>query len=169
MSNSSRLFTAVLMVALGVSSAEAEHFSAIQSAANDVDESCAKDTRCIAKKLAQTLTTEHARIVVGKVVEFEPGRLRVYSKDRERLQAIAAQWKQHPDWAVITVDGYATNRSDAESVALGRQRAEKVRGYLIRYGVAPELVQIAGHAAGKHVDLSIETCARGCSRAPVNQ
>ena len=127
-------------------------------------DACEQDPRCYARDLAHVLTsTEHA-IVMHHVVDFQPGRVRVYSSGREKIQAIVARWHEHGDWSVITVDGYGS------ALDLGRRRAEKVRGYLIRYGVPGELVVAVGHAASggtaATTDLSIELCPRdgSCAR-----
>jgi outer membrane protein OmpA-like peptidoglycan-associated protein len=122
---------------------------------------CDRDPRCYARELALTLTASDSALSVQHVVEFEPGRVRVYSKSREKLQAIAEHWKQRTDWSVITVHGYA-----AGSAGLGQRRAEKIRGYLIRYGVPPELVVATGESGGATVDLSIELCraSETCTR-----
>jgi type IV pilus biogenesis protein CpaD/CtpE len=107
------------------------------------------------------------------VVDFAPGRVRVYSKSREKLRAIAASWKMHSDWSVITVRGFAgaSARMQVENAALAQRRAEKIRSYLIRYGVPPGLVvatrqrTVPGKAAAT-VELSIERCASAapCAR-----
>jgi outer membrane protein OmpA-like peptidoglycan-associated protein len=114
---------------------------------------CDQDPRCYARELAQTLTSTDSAIVFQRVVDFEPGRVRVYSKSREKLQAIAEHWKQRTDWSVITVHGYAGGSAD-----LGQQRADKIRNYLIRYGVPSELVVATGEAGTATSDLSIALC-----------
>jgi hypothetical protein len=104
----------------------------------------------------------------GSVIAFEPGRARVYSKDREKLMALAASWRKHIGWAAITVEGDAGASSD---VALARRRADKISDYLIRYGVAAEYVVAIAHehvrgdarnerGPGGHVDLTIALCDR---------
>jgi outer membrane protein OmpA-like peptidoglycan-associated protein len=147
--------------------AHAEHL-----AARDADP-CADSTEC-ARVLAKTLTSQTAKLQLRKVVTFEAGRVRVYSTSREKIQAIAESWKRNSDWKTIEVEGYsdAHGRSDAENIALGQERADKVRAYLIRYGVAPAYVVAVGrsHATGEagamHVDLAIETCTdrAACAR-----
>jgi outer membrane protein OmpA-like peptidoglycan-associated protein len=123
-------------------------------------DACEHDPRCYGRDLAHALTsTEHA-IVMDHVVDFAAGRVRVYSSSREKLQTIAERWHQHADWSVITVHGYGAHE-------LGQRRAEKLRGYLIRYGVPRELVVAVGHAAAiATADLSIELCPRdgSCAR-----
>jgi outer membrane protein OmpA-like peptidoglycan-associated protein len=115
-----------------------------------------------ARALAVTLTSAESAVLLHDIVHFDPGRVRVYSKSREKIQAIVHTWRQRTDWSVITVHGYAGGNA-----ALGQRRAEKIRGYLIRYGIPPELVVALGHAGGATVDLSIELCQdASCRRTP---
>lgn len=119
---------------------------------------CEQDPRCLARELAETLTSSAPRaepaVELRHVIAFEPGRVRVYSQSREKLQALVAKWRHHLEWSVITVRGYAMG-----SVELAQRRADKIRGYLIRYGVPPELVVARADEGGATVDLSIEVCA----------
>ena len=112
---------------------------------------CDQDPRCYGRELAVALTSQESAIVLRRVVDFEPGRVRVYSKSREKIQAIVRRWQQRTDWSVITVQGYA-----GTSAELGQRRADKIRGYLIRYGVPPERVVAVGHTGAATVELSIE-------------
>ena len=119
----------------------------------DDSATCDQDPRCYGRELAHALTNTQSVVVLPRVVEFEPGALRVYSRSREKIQAVAQRWQRRPDWSVITVHGYAGDSAD-----LGQRRADKIRGYLIRYGVPPELVVAVGHTGGATVDLSIDLC-----------
>lgn len=114
---------------------------------------CDQDPRCYGRELAVTLTSHSEfrgrEIELPQVVNFQPGRVRVYSKAREKIQAIVEQWKRS-NWSLITVHGYAG------SPDLGRRRADKIRGYLVRDGVPPELVQTVGQTGNPSVDLSID-------------
>jgi len=131
---------------------------------------CDQDPKCYARELARTLTQDQRTIVMVRVVDFEPGRVRVYSNSREKIQAIAETWKKRTDWSVITVNGYGMEAADG---ALGQRRAEKIRSYFIRYGVPAEDVVAVGHAyepgTAATVGLSIDLCTREnpCARGAV--
>ena len=134
---------------------------------------CKDPYTCAAVAFADALSSQHAgaQVRLDSTIAFEPGRVRVYSKDREKLMALAASWRRDQGWATIIVEGFA----DASSVgALAQQRAEKVAGYLVRYGVAAGyVVAIArepvrgaapnGPAVGGHVELMIERCPRSAA------
>lgn len=114
---------------------------------------------------------------VAVVIPFAPGRARVYSKEREKLMALAASWRRDNGWVTITVEGHA---STSHGVALAQRRAHIISDYLIRYGVAAEYVVAIAHdpvrgdtrnehVAGDHVELTLEHCPRStaeCRRKP---
>lgn len=95
---------------------------------------------------------------INTVVTFDPGTARVYSAGRERIAELARSWQKQSAWTTITVEGY----SGASGVGLGQIRADRVRGYLIRYGVEPEYVVAVGRGSAKgavsRVDLAIALC-----------
>ena len=127
--------------------------TSIASANGPTQTTCDQNPRCYARDLALTLTRSEYAVTLSRVIDFEPGRLRVYSKSREKLQALAQSWKQRSDWSVITIHGYAAGSAD-----LAQRRADKIRGYLIRYGVPPDLIVAIGQTGGATVDVSIELC-----------
>jgi outer membrane protein OmpA-like peptidoglycan-associated protein len=134
---------------------------------------CEDPRTCAAVEFADALSSQSAgsQVRLGFLIAFEPGRARVYSKDRERLMALAASWRHNNAWATITVEGYAGASSGA---ALAQRRADKISDYLIRYGVAAEYVVAIGHesvrgdvpnerAVGGHVELTLERCPRSAA------
>lgn len=148
--------------------------------ADEAVDACEDPKTCAALEFADAISSKPvgSQARLGLQIGFEPGRARVYSKDRERLMALAASWRRNSDWATITVEGYAGASSD---VALAQRRAERISDYLIRYGVATEFVVAVGHepvrgearserAGGGHVELTLERCPRStaeCRRKPV--
>lgn len=152
-----------ILAVLATTPAFAEHAASTDS--------CTQDATCYARSLAATLTAKpdvHAKSHTGTIemrrfIDFAPGRVRVYSRSRAKVEALAHTWKQHTSWALITVHGYAGG-TDTD---LAQRRADKIRGYLIRYGVPAELVIAEGHAspsAAATTELSIERCANDCKR-----
>jgi outer membrane protein OmpA-like peptidoglycan-associated protein len=147
----------------------------------DAAASACEDPRtCAAVEFADALSSQPtgSRVQVGSPIAFEPGRVRVYSKDREKLMALAASWQHNQVWATIIVEGYA---GAASGIALAQRRADKIADYLVRYGVAAEYVAAITHesthgdapndpAVGGHVELTIERCPRSaaeCRHKPV--
>jgi outer membrane protein OmpA-like peptidoglycan-associated protein len=91
------------------------------------------------------------------IVTFERGSTRVYSASRERLQRLARAWQKQVRWGTITVDGSGSGE-------LAQRRADKIRGYLLRYGIAADRVIAIGRGSSSRsrVDLAITLCERGC-------
>jgi len=138
--------------------------------AREVKIDCEHAPTCVAAKFADALTSKATggeALRVESLITFKPGTTRVYSRDREKLMALAASWQEHVRWTTITIEGYA----DAPNhPTLGLQRADKIRGYLIRYGVAADYVVAIDHPqvradapdwrAGGRIDLTIESCRK---------
>ena len=94
----------------------------------------------------RTLTQDQPSIVMPRVVDFEPGRVRVHNRraasdpgDRRRPGSLRG------DRAVITATAYGAS-TQGDDADLGQRRAEKIRSYFIRYGVPAEDVVAVGHA-----------------------
>ena len=131
---------------------------------------CEHEPTCVAEEFADALATQPAdphALRFDSLITFEPGRARVYSSGREKIEALARSWRAHAQWAMITVEGYA---GPGGKVVLAEQRADRIRGYLVRYGVPAEYVvaiasdNIRGGTAAKRpvggrVDLAIALCA----------
>jgi outer membrane protein OmpA-like peptidoglycan-associated protein len=117
--------------------------------------------RDFADALSGTARPAPKQLRINTVVTFGPGTARVYSAGRERIAELARSWRTQPAWTVITVEGY----SGTAGLALGQIRADRVRGYLIRYGVDPEYVVAVARGSTKgpasRVDLAIALCD-GC-------
>jgi outer membrane protein OmpA-like peptidoglycan-associated protein len=173
-----RLLLSILAIATPIA-ARAE--PAPEPARTDVPVGVCEDAHtCAAVEFADALSSQPAdpQERLGVLIAFEPGRARVYSKDREKLMALAASWRRNNGWATITVEGYAGASSGA---ALAQRRADKISDYLIRYGVAAEYVVAIAHepvhgdagnepAVNGHVELMLQRCPRSaaeCRRKPV--
>jgi type IV pilus biogenesis protein CpaD/CtpE len=129
---------------------------------------CERDPLCMAKAYAELLSAPRAprEMRLDAAVVFERMDARVYSADREKLMRFAAKWQQSAEWSVITVEGYAKND------ALAQKRAEKIRGYLVKYGIDPEFIVAVGRTSGQpkgHVDLTIGLCDREAGECPNGQ
>jgi outer membrane protein OmpA-like peptidoglycan-associated protein len=154
----------------------------------DTAAACEHNPTCLAVAFADALTISPLaphELKLDALVTFPLATGRVYSAGRERIAALAQAWNDHPTWRVITVDGYpdAWARSEAAGAALAQLRAERVRGYLIRYGLDPDSVVAVGHAssaadpsvnsiARSRVDLTIAVCDRTteeCRGRPIPQ
>ena len=96
---------------------------------------------------------------IEKLVEFEFGKRRVYSKDREELADIARMCRANPNVKLV-VEGHAYARDEEDSIMLGQKRADLIRSLLIRYGVDPKNVKATDNSRfgdpGRYVDIVVE-------------
>jgi outer membrane protein OmpA-like peptidoglycan-associated protein len=112
----------------------------------------------VATTFATAMSAASTDVTFYKLIEFAPASTRIYSADRELLQRLAKTWLQSGQQTLIQVNGY----SEALDLRLAERRAELVRRYLIKSGVAPERVTTVGHTLepdGRRIDLSISRCA----------
>lgn len=69
------------------------------------------------------------------------------------LHEVRQQLAQRPDLAVLEVRGYADKRGpSAYNIELSRQRAKRVRTWLVEHGVAPERLVVAPHGEEEPVE-----------------
>ena len=104
------------------------------------------DPSCPAANSADGVTDRPAgseAVRLASLITFRPGRVRVYAKDREKLMVLAHAWQHHPQWGHITIEGFDR---DPGNLVLAQRRADKIRNYLIRYGVAAEDITAVGRA-----------------------
>jgi outer membrane protein OmpA-like peptidoglycan-associated protein len=76
------------------------------------------------------------RITLGDQVLFRTDRARVSRRGREVLAAIAGYLAEHPEFALVEVEGHADERGTEEyNLELSRLRGERVRDVLVGLGV----------------------------------
>jgi outer membrane protein OmpA-like peptidoglycan-associated protein len=165
----------MIIVGVGFAAAHADPTPA-RFAVHESKADCGRKLSC-AEQFADALSSPSgvpATLRIDSIIAYAPGSNRVYSRDREKLQSLAASWRTHARWSTITVVGHA---GTGYHTALAQQRADRIRAYLIRYGVTAEHVialgqddargAVPGAASAARVDLAIEVCdrlAKACAR-----
>lgn len=105
------------------------------------------------------------RIVLEEHVLFDRNRARVKRRGKRVLAAIAALWRQHPEWTHIVVEGHADVRgSDAFNDWLSRERAARVKAALATVGFAPEQVEVTGYGRSRPRDPGRDEAAHQRNR-----
>jgi len=167
----------LLAMVLAIAAPIAARAEPAPSEPREIQIDCEQDPTCVAAKFADALSAQPSAgdaLRLGSLITFQPGSARVYSRDREKLMALAASWQEHVRWTMITVEGYADAPRNA---SLAQQRADKIRSYLVRYGVDAEYVTAIDHDHARgdadqrmsgHIDLTIELCYQTAAecRAP---
>ncbi|MBK1667770.1 peptidoglycan-associated lipoprotein [Rhodovibrio sodomensis] len=86
-------------------------------------------------------TQEHLVVNVGDRVFFGFDEYQLSSEAQATVEKLAAWLKQHPS-KQVTIEGHADERGTREyNLALGAQRANAVRDYLIVMGIDPNRVE----------------------------
>ena len=80
---------------------------------------------------------------------FDYNRYEIRSDQRDTLAKDAAWLREHPS-VKIMVEGHCDERGTAQyNMALGQQRAEAVRDYLVQLGIDPARIQIVSYGKEK--------------------
>ncbi len=78
----------------------------------------------------------------------------------ERLMRIAAMLKAHPD-LVVRVEGFSDDRQRGD---VCERRAEAVRAMLVRYGVAPNSIQVLSYGSSRPLESNATASGRAQNR-----
>ena len=93
------------------------------------------------------------RIVLEERVLFDFERARVKSAARPILEAIVELVRQHPEWALMRIDGHADVRGDADfNRRLSERRARNVMRALVERGLGAERLEFRGFGADRPRD-----------------
>ncbi|MCA9615036.1 MAG: OmpA family protein, partial [Myxococcales bacterium] len=93
------------------------------------------------------------RIVLEERVLFDFERARVKHAARPVLDAIVELVRQHPEWALMRVDGHADVRGDADfNRRLSERRARNVMRALVERGLAAERLEFRGFGSERPRD-----------------
>jgi outer membrane protein OmpA-like peptidoglycan-associated protein len=89
---------------------------------------------------------EEGELMILEAVEFEHGSSRVSGKSDSLLSQVALMIKANPQIKKVRVEGHtdASGPTDVNQ-RLSENRAESVKNYLIRKGVAPSRLESRGH------------------------
>lgn len=119
---------------------------------------------------ANALTTTTLTSTIHSLVSFEPGRARVYSAGRERIQLVVERLRHEATVAELTLHAYA----DGRDLGVAQRRAYQVQRNLVKYGFPAARIRVVLHAASdldpretdrRRVDLVVTRCDRvaGCA------
>ncbi len=85
------------------------------------------------------------RIVLEQMLHFEFGTAILRRDSLPVLEAVARLLTMHPQYARVTINGYADHQGDTRfNLWLSQRRSERIRELLIGFGVAPERLEARG-------------------------
>lgn len=116
-----------------------------------------------AKKQLVVITAE--KLVIKDRVYFATAKSVILPKSFGLLDQVASVLKSHGEIALITVEGHTDDRGKRDyNVKLSGDRAESVRQYLIKAGVAAERLKAIGYGPDKPADTNATEAGRANNR-----
>ncbi len=111
-------------------------------------------------KIVQLVIITRERLVIKDKVFFETAKAKVLSRSFGLLNQVAAVMDNHPELDRVVVEGHTDNRGGSElNRKLSQARADSVRDYLLKRGVAAIRLQAVGYGPSRPV--ATNTTARG--------
>ncbi|HJK94643.1 MAG TPA: OmpA family protein [Polyangiaceae bacterium LLY-WYZ-15_(1-7)] len=90
------------------------------------------------------------RIVIEEYVLFDFERARVKSRARPTLDAIVELVRQHPEWALMRIEGHADARGNEDyNRSLSTRRARNVVRALVEAGMERESLEFVGYGSSR--------------------
>ncbi|ADO68123.1 OmpA family protein [Stigmatella aurantiaca] len=119
----------------------------------------ASNQGCPAKQ-KQLVAIRQDRIDIKETVYFDSGKATIQRRSFKLLDQVAKLLREHPEIESITVEGHTDNVGKPEAnLRLSQQRAEAVRDYLARKGVAPQRLEAKGY--GQERPIAPNTTSKG--------
>ncbi len=91
------------------------------------------------------VTVEHGEVVIDRVVGFKPASATLQPTAGPLLQQVAATLRAHSTLAVEIAGHTDDTGSAVENIRLSKKRAEAIRAFLIKAGVAANRLKAAGY------------------------
>lgn len=102
---------------------------------------------------ANLVTLTDRRLIIHDKIHFETNLAVIKPESFELLNMIARTLVEHPEVLGVRIEGHADERGgDSFNLDLSRRRAESVRQYLIRAGVAPDRLSAEGFGEERPLD-----------------
>ncbi|SEK93153.1 Outer membrane protein OmpA [Stigmatella aurantiaca] len=114
---------------------------------------------CPAKQ-KQLVAIRQDRIDIKDTVYFDSGKATIQRRSYKLLDQVAKLLKEHPEMENITIEGHTDNVGKPEAnLRLSQHRAEAVKDYLARKGVAPQRLEAKGY--GQERPIAPNTTSKG--------
>ena len=129
----------------------------------------------------QLVVIKQDRIEIKDAVYFDSGKATIQARSNALLDQLAKVIGEHPEIAKVTIEGHTDDRGPAElNRTLSQQRAEAVRDYITKKGVAADRLEAKGFgpdrpvqpnttAAGRTANRRVEFITRYADDAPAQQ
>ncbi|SEU22740.1 OmpA family protein [Stigmatella erecta] len=121
----------------------------------------ANNQGCPAKQ-KQLVAIRQDRLDIKDTVYFDSGKATIQRRSFKLLDQVAKLLKEHPELEQVTIEGHTDNVGKPEAnLRLSQHRAEAVKDYLARKGVAPQRLEAKGY--GQERPIAPNTTPKGRS------
>lgn len=135
----------------------------VDRADNCPDEAGTADNQGCIKKQLVVITQDQIKIL--DVVHFATGKARIRSKSYPLLDNVAEVINAHPEIGMIRIEGHTDNvGNDERNRKLSQSRADAVRDYLVKKGVAAERLDSFGFGEEKPIADNTSNDGRSANR-----
>jgi outer membrane protein OmpA-like peptidoglycan-associated protein len=111
-------------------------------------------------KEKQIVEIQQDRIEIKDRVYFDSGKSRIQRRSFKLLDQVARVILEHPELEKVWIEGHTDERgSEQFNEELSQRRAEAVREYLIKKGVAPQRLEARG--MGRSMPVAPNTTEKG--------
>ncbi|MFL5347472.1 MAG: OmpA family protein [Hyalangium sp.] len=108
----------------------------------------------------QLVAIQQGRIEIKDTVYFNTAKATIQKRSFKLLDQVAKLLTEHPELAKVRIEGHTDNAGKPQAnLALSQRRAEAVREYLIKKGVAAERLEAKGY--GQEKPIAPNTTAKG--------
>ncbi|QRN95703.1 OmpA family protein [Archangium violaceum] len=108
---------------------------------------------------------EAKRIVILEKVYFATGKDVILAKSFDLLNQVASVLKANPQIEKLRVEGHTDDQgNDASNLKLSQRRANNVRAFLLREGIAADRLEAVGYGETKPVDTNKTAAGRENNR-----
>jgi outer membrane protein OmpA-like peptidoglycan-associated protein len=108
----------------------------------------------------QLVAIQQGRIEIKDTVYFDSAKATIQSRSFKLLDQVAKVLKEHPELEKVWIEGHTDNLGKPDAnLKLSQRRAEAVRDFLIKRGVAPQRLEAKGF--GQERPIAPNTTAKG--------
>ncbi|WP_075005728.1 OmpA family protein [Stigmatella aurantiaca] len=137
----------------------ADHLDNCPNEAGPVD-----NQGCPAKQ-KQLVAIRQDRIEIKEAVYFDSGKATIQARSNALLDQMAKLLNEHPEIVSVLIEGHTDNSGAADfNRTLSKQRADTVRDYLVKKGVATERLETQGFGPDRPVQPNTTSAGRTANR-----
>lgn len=132
---------------------------------NCPDEKGVKDNQGCPASKKQWVEITREKLVIKDKVFFATNKSKILPKSFALLNQVAAVLKSHPELTLITIEGHTDNVGKPEANRkLSQNRAESVKAYLIKQGVATDRLRAKGYGPDRPASSNSTASGRADNR-----